>query len=499
MFGTFAFSQLPFTALDADLLPVFAEQVIYASSHAFITEPSDTPENIYFESRLKTPLVFERSIMSGDVVGAAASVGFGSIELENSDGFYDAIVRNHAIDGRRVTLKMGDPGPDFFYDDFGIIFDGAAAGWAPSETAIKVALRDWGYKLEVPIARNYYTGTGGNNGTADMAGKPIPQCWGSVSNIPLVLVDPIALRYQAHDGPVKAVDVVRDRGVALTPVTQYTVDLANGVVTLLQNPAGQITADVRGSNQGGVYVETTADIIERILVQSADWDGANYKASTFAAMNTAQPAPVSYFIADDVTIAQVMDELIDGVGGYRDFTRDGLLEIGIVALPSGEVEGIFTEVEVFDIQRLDPPTSFYPPVWRQRVGYQKNWTVQATDLAGAVTATERAFLAEEYRFGGAQDSGVKVSFLLAQDAEPKRSFFVSKVDADVEALRLLEIFKEPRSFYQFKVKTQPFTLNIGATIWVQFPKWDLYSGKLMRVLGVRDDAPNSEVTLTAFL
>lgn len=499
LLGRYPIADVPFSGQDADILVTYPEQVIYAATNAFTTEPDDAPDNLYIESRLKTPLVFERSIMDGNGVGAAASVGFGSIELENIDGFYDLIVSTHSIDGRRVTLKLGDPRPDFAYEDFGIIFDGAASGWVPNEKTIKVMLRDWSYKLEVPIAKSYYGGTGGLDGTAELAGKPIPQCFGNCKNITLTLVDPTNLVYQAHDGQIKAVTAVRDRGVALTAGVNYTVNLANGCITLLQNPAGIITADVQGSNLGSVYVETTADIIERILVGSAGWSTSNYKASSFAAMNAEQPAPVNYFVSQDVTISNVIDDLLGGIGGYRDFTRDGYLEVGIVSLPSGEITGIYSEVEIQSIQRLDPPSTFYPPTWRHRVGYERNWTVQETDLAGSVSTTDRAFLSQEYRYGSAQDSGIKASFLLAQDAEPRRSYFDLKADADAEALRLLALYAVPRSFYSFVVKTQPFTANIGDVVMGIYPRFELKLGASMRVLSVRDDAPNDQITLKAFL
>jgi hypothetical protein len=500
MLGFAPLADLPLAAIEGGELPAYVEQIIYAATHPFITEPDDAPENTYFESRLKTPLVFERSILNGDSVGAAASIGFGSIELENSDGFYDSIIQNHAIDGRRVTLKLGDPRPDFPYAAFGTIFDGAASGWTPTEAGIKVLLRDWSYELEVPIARHYYGGTGGADGTADMTGKPIQQCWGPCSNIPLTLVDPATLLYQAHDGPMKGVDAVRDRGVVLTPDTQYTVDLAAGTITLLQNPAGDITADVRGSNSGDVYVETTADIVKRIIAESAGWDDADYDLDSFDALNDLQPATVNYFVSDDVSIARVIDDLLDGIGGYRSFSRTGLLQVGRVSLPpAGEVQAIFTKDEILDVKMIDPPSSYYPPSWRQRVGYQRNWKVMTNDLASGVSAADRVFLSQEYRYGEAHDNAVKVSFLLAQDAPPKAAHFAYRVDAEEEALRLLALFSAPRSFLRFTVKTQPFTIDIGATVFGQYPRWNLKNGKSMFVLGVRDDGPGNECTLSVFL
>lgn len=501
MLGFHAMATAPITRMAVTYTTSFVEQVIYAATEAFTTRPDDPDlPNQHFEARFRRALVFERSILGPDGIGGPASIGFGDIELENSDGALDSIVSNHAIDGRALTIKVGDPEGGFAFGEFGTIFDGTAAGWDLTETGVNIELRDWTRLLEMPIARNYYGGTGGTDGTADLAGKPIPQAWGRCLNVPGTIVDPLASLVQFNDGALQAIDAVYDSGVLLPDTgVFYTRNLAAFTITMLVAMAGQITADVRGRKIGGVYVDRTADIVKSIVKSNLGWTDDDLALASFDEVNAVQPAEVGYFVNDDVTAKSVIDELMLGIGGFRSFTRSGLLEIGVFTMPTGEADAIFSEIEIQgDLQRVPPPKSFYPPAWRQRVGYQRNWAVQTSGVASGVDAERLAFLAQQYRYASAHDNGVKASFLLAQDADPRMSFFANKIDAEAESLRLLTLFSVPRALYRGTVKTQPFTLEIGAEIELHYPRWDLKFGKATRAVTIRDDAQNNQVELTVF-
>ena len=471
MFGFYAFGTAPFSGFPLSLGTAYVEQVIYAASEAFTTGPDDADvPNTYFDGRIRRALTFERSILGPNGIGGSASVGLGDIELENSDGEYDGIVSTHAIDGRRVTLRLGDPDSGFDFGDFGVIFDGTASGWSLTSSSVLVSLRDWAIELEQPVALNFYGGSGGADGTADIAGKAIPQAFGRCLNVPGVLVNPLASLVQFHDGPMQAIDKVYDSGVELPDTgTYYTRNLTTGTITMLVAIAGQITADVRGAKPGGTYINKTADIVKAIVTASLGWTDDDLNLPSFAAVNTKQPAEIGIYFADDISVKGAVDALMVGIGGYRSFTRTGLLDIGVFEAPGGLSVTGFTEVEIIgELARIDGPAQFAVPAWRQRVGYQRNWTVQTSGIASGVSAARLAFLSQDYRYAGAHDNAIKTAFLLARDADPVPAFFANQSDAETEALRLLTLYEVPRALYQGRVKTQPFTLDLaamGSEIW----------------------------------
>src|SRR5215207_2544331 len=191
---------------------------ILAATDEFATEPTDPLPNIPFAGTLQRALRLDRSVISDTGFGKV-SRSWGELELSNVDGAYDDIVNRYSIDGRRIVVKVGAKGRG--YDTFKVIFDGTASGWIVTQDALRIQLRDNGYKLAVPASTNLYAGTGELTGGSDLAGKRKPLAFGSVSNITPVLLLPSELVYQVHDGAVHGIPAVYDRGSPLTFDADY--------------------------------------------------------------------------------------------------------------------------------------------------------------------------------------------------------------------------------------------------------------------------------------
>ena len=328
---------------------------------------------------------------------------------------------------------------------------------------------------------------------ASLEGRPKPLCFGKCLNVTPVQVNPSLLIYQVHDGPIQAIDTVYNRGVALG-VGQYTVDLVRGTFTLLQAPgdSGVITADVRGDTLGG-YVSTVAGIILRVVATYGPLIAGDLDTASFTALDAANPAVAGLYAADQRTILDVLDELINSIGGFYGFDRSGKFEVGIFTAPSaGQPDAAtFGPVEILEIEAQ--PTEL--PVWRQRVGYERNWTVQNSDaLAGAVTEARKAFLAEEVRLAVATDETVKTKFLLALDPEPWPTLLADQAAAQSEANRLLVLYGQRREMYRVTAKTQPYKLELNDQVVLDYTRFGLTSRRF-RVVGLEERADVNRVTM----
>lgn len=328
---------------------------------------------------------------------------------------------------------------------------------------------------------------------ASLEGRPKPLCFGKCLNVTPVQANPALLLYQVHDGPIQAIDAVYNRGVVLTAGSQYTVDLLRGTFTLLQAPgdAGMITADVRGDTLGG-YVSTVAGIVRRIVATYGPLTAADLDTASFTALDAANSATVGLFAADQRTILDVLDELVNSIGAFYGFDRNGKFEVGLFVAPSGgPAAATFGPVEILEIEAL--PTEL--PVWRQRVGYERNWTVQSSDsLAGSVTEARKAFLAEEVRLAVAANETVKTKFLLALDPEPLHTLLADQAAAQSEANRLLALYGQRREMYRVTVKTQPYKLELGDQIALDYTRFGLVN-RLFRVVGLEERADVNRVTM----
>jgi hypothetical protein len=499
---------------------------IAAAQFSFITLPSDTLSNQLFKGDLDTALTYHRSIVNGDGFGKASS-GYGELQLNNAGSDYDAIFLTDTIDGRRVLLKYGQIDGNNIpasYDTYAPLLDGIAQDWFLDDKTLRVTIRGNGFKLDVPASPNTYGGTGGVDGTSDMAGKRKPRAFGSVLNVTVPLIDPINLVYQVSDGAVSGIPAVYDSGFAYPTVAtagpdgddaNYTAligaTIANGhyrtckALSLfrLGSPAfGLITADVLG-DATPTYINDTASIVRR-LISGTTVDLVD--ESAFTAVTAAQPAVIGYFIGldDNKTVGEAKDELMTGIGGWCDFRRDGILDIGIFVIPSGTPVETYTTVDIIadTLERLELPSDFNPPPKKTYALWGRNWTVQ-TEVSAGVSATRMQALKDAYSKAATTNTSltttVSAAHKLAQDPEPIQSYFSLSADAVTEANRQFILKSNAvRSLYSFKVKSKGLIHNIGHVISVTYPRFDLTAGKLLVIVGIEDDTTDKSVIFTAF-
>lgn len=236
-----------------------ATRPIYLSTHAFVSEPADTPSNTYFEARLNRPYSFSRSLFSSGKLSGRSLPAAGTLVVNNGDGGLDALA-TYAWGGRRVRVYLG--GENFALAEYGLIFDGTAQGLSYGDADITVNLRDLAYVVDREIQASQFAGTGGAEGASDLAGKRRPLAYGICRNVePVFLGVSGGLNlFSFGTGDSVGVLAVYDRGVPLTYVGsapapgQYTVSLGNSTITLGGSFSGPITADFIGRR----YVSVTS-------------------------------------------------------------------------------------------------------------------------------------------------------------------------------------------------------------------------------------------------
>lgn len=500
--------------------------ILYTSTNEFITAPTDTPPNMPFYGTLQKALRLDRSIINGLGFGMITS-GWGELELINLEGDYDFLIKHYSIDGRKVNIKIGAAGAA--YDSFITLFTGTATGWHVAEDILRVGIRDNGYLLEVPMQTNLYLGTGGLEGPVDLKGKRRPLGYGENQNVSPPLVVPSYLVYQLNDGQIHAVDAVYDRAVALTPAGpadyatsttllaattgaggsganieagEFATCLAEGYVRLGGTPFGQVTVDFRGDKTGGVYVNTTAGIVKRIVSRANS--SIVLRTSTFDALDAVQPAEVHFYSdpASELQVTDVVSMLMAGIGAWAGFRRDGKFEVGIFTPPGGASTAQYNQDDIIEIERQPLPAGVDPPPWRFRVAWGRNWTVQ-TDVDGqsGMTPERVAFLAEQFRLASsdaAQGTLIKTNHARAQDPAPIESYFVNEADAQTEADRLLDIYGITNSLYRIVLTRHPFVHEIGDVILVTYRRWDLTRGRLLRIVALTEETDESRTELIGF-
>ena len=460
---------------------------LYYSGEGFVSGPSDSPANTLFDARLVEPISFSRSMFSSGKVGGFSAPGFGQLVLTNADGGLDDWA-GYAWDGAEVIVKVGEAGAALQY--YFTIFTGQAKSIEFDDLSVSVVLRDQQATFDVDFPSALYAGSGGVEGSANLTGAPKPLCFGQVYNIEPVLVDATNRIYQVHTGQIEAINTVYQGGVALA-TSAYSVDLTNGRFTLDSAPDDVITADAQGAKPGGSYKSTVADIINHIVVTHTALASGDLVSATFSALNTANSSVVGIYVATSTTILDVLDQLINTVGGFYGFNREGKFEVGQIILATGTAAAEFDASTIIEITRLAPAV----PNYQARVEYKHNYrTFSEAEFGDSVTTAQRDYLMRPALVAVSTDTAIQTPY---PNSDPLivPSLFSTSANAATEAARLLTLYKTQREIYRILVKSQPYTLKLNDVVKVTFGRYNLASGKLFRLVGIVETAATNEIEL----
>jgi hypothetical protein len=495
------------------------EAKIYAATAEYITLGTDTIRNQPFLGTLMQTMRFDRTIIGGRGFTQMA-LGIAEIELLNAEADYDYLDVNYAVDGQELLIKVGDP--EGAYDDFFTLAKITATGFKIGSDKATIQARDNSYRLEVPALVNVYQGTGDMEGGAELKDKRKQKVYGPSKNITPTPIIPSEGVFQANDGPVSAIPKVYDTGYQLVgpiadwstlgtlraaaiPDGSYATCLALGIFRLGGGAFGQVTCDVDGDATGG-YVVTTAEIVLRIILNATDIDNfTEIDTLSLSNLYMDQPAPISYVIEldSDKTVAECVEELMEGAGGTSGFTRTGRFQAHLFEAPEGSPVAEYDEVDILELTREELPSSVYPPAWRQRAIFNRNWTVIENPASGVVEFDPdyKTFLGNPYSVISTDltlADGVLENHPMAQDPTLIESYFANEADALAEANRQFDLYYSGYGLYRIVVKDHPFTHDIIQCVRVlSWPRLGIQN-RLFRIAAISDDAREDKVTLMVF-
>lgn len=371
----------------------------------------------------------------------------------------------------------------------------------------------------------------------NLANTPKPIVFGEVFNIEPVLLNAQYLVYQVSAEQINAITAVYDRGIRLTLGTGYRVDLTKGIIELINNPSGTITCDVQGvftqtsfSTPGPVsYSNNLGQIVREICYR------AGISATKLQNFPYSCNVSVGIYIKDRTNSLDVIDELMSSVNGFIYFDTTGNLIITSLVVANnsiGSKVGNTTATLAYgDMVYLTDPAidgyiiasntvpettvnyslsalanvhilvpynvpyiadsntiigdinirAFNIPNFRTKVGYKKNYTVQ-TDVASAILAADREFMAAEYRVSTAEDLALQTRFLSSIERISQDSTLISSTQADSLAKGLL-------ARYGRQIYTAEFTMlltdvvkaSLGSVIKLVDDRFGLSKGRLATI------------------
>ena len=501
----------------------------YSTGKGHTTGPAETPADTFYDPRIKQALDIQRTMFAARTTKGRSTVGYGAIVLYNGDGALDDYASVPlSVDKRVITIRRGPVG-GAYPADFPADFVGTMANVEVTQDEVRLLLRDRQAELNVPLQTTKYTGAGLGTleGVAgDIKGKPKPVCYGAVSNVPAVNVESAKLIYQVADAAVQTFNAIYDRGVSLTIGGTYanTTDLLDNALApsagqaktysgaegsyfrLGSQPDGQVTADItQGANAAARYVgQVFTNLLTRAGFSSGDWN-----ATDITDIDAAAPYVLGFWQgAEEAVVADVLDRVVESVGAswFADLTGD--FRIKQLVSPTGTAVETFTDSDILREKKL---TRITPndqgqgiPTYRCKVRYAKNYTVQDTDLAAAVTQARREVVNKEWREAIATDATVQTAHPLAIESV-EDSLLTVEADAQAEATRRQALRGVVRNFFELTVPYNDDTaaIELNDVIELAHSRYGLGiiggdTGALVSVLGLASDAENRELTLTVW-
>lgn len=455
------------------------DHILIFSTEGFTTLSTDTPASYEVAPQLDGDIqtafkmaITESGIGSGQAIEIRilipdAPVYLHTVGQGNSLEALSMLQTQRQCGGRPFKLKIGQP--QYGYDSFHTVFETYADGLTPDgRDYLVLELRDYGRNLNVGILSTF-AGTGGEEGTADLAGQVREKHFGAATNVQGRLALPATNTYHVTARtPTSPMPTARDGGVVLTedisgyPFADFDAFQAHtiaaggwvqwrGWARTNAEPESILTFDLADA-------ETVPSIMRKALeeagvastgiwIETEDYDygadnGRSEAWQAFAA--TMNAAPAQAYISSQENVIDFVDRMAKTHGFSRYQDRDGRMCFAILdyRLHSGAVSGtdyvVIDNGDNIDLEPLALPETVWPPRFREYVGYNQNHTVLTSDqvLAGA-SAAFRQFAVVDGRTLYYPDVTPEISSILAalpNAVDPERNMTALINQADAEAL-----------------------------------------------------------------
>lgn len=491
-----------------------ATETLRVSDLGYRTPVGDPAGLLVYPPRLEQAFAVDRTLaLAPDQPGVAYAVG--SIRILNADRALDHLAAG-SLDARAFRILAGTKGwdaaraieTDPAMASLETLFAGIPFPPRLAEGVVEIPLRDAGYWLERPLQQDVYLGTGGLDGTADMAGRPKPKLrGGSVANpvrfIAPVLVDPTRRIYQYSDAQAQIVTLyegglagniahagdVADLTAGSVAGGFYRTDNARGLFQLGAEPARPILLDAVGRFPSGTLASTAAEIIRRILLEDCQLAAGLVDTAAFTALDAACPWTAGCYWdgQDAVDAASALSDLLRGLGAKLVPTRAGTLRpLALRAPAAGEaVAASYGTETIVEAVPVPLPDGLSPPPIRAIIGHGRTWTVQVADLAPTVVSATRQRLAAQWQYAAqAAPAETLATYIRPNAGTLVETALLDAADAAALAAAQAALWCVPRALHAVTLPVEVARRHdLGALLRVTFPVAGLSGGATGRIVG----------------
>lgn len=492
---------------------VLGERIFLFGDGRWNGRPSDLLRpNRMADARIISSADIERSIPLSPDDPRRGELAVGEITFANADGELDELADNYSISGRSVRIYLGPAQGDFA--QFNMVQEVFGAHFEADREVLRMRVESTSSLLSTPLQSTRYRGTGGQEGDADLANRLLPCIFGECFNVTPVLINKDQWVYQVHDGPIQAIDAVKERGLELdfasdvasyaalaaldVALGEYATCLTLGLVKIglgLAGPAGPITMDVRGDKNAFGYSAAMGDVLLRIAQTRAALDGGTLDFNSFGDLPRGR---VGYYAdgAEEQSCADVFDAVLGSIVGWYATSRSKLLKVGY-ATPPEDLDSWAYHFEANQILDFEEIGREEAPRYEQGALYAKNWTPMTPDqISDAVTSEARELLLAQGLYIRQVAGEVRLRDRAAISGGDLTTYFVARDDAETVVARIMQNFRQTRRRFRMTTTRAGYLVDLQSKVRVSYDRHGLSGGRNFTVSGVRDDGRRGRVELT---
>lgn len=470
-------------------------QTFYITSgNGFVTKPSDTPSDTSVYPRLIDPGTYRRELFSGGKTFGAVVPSYGSVTIANADGLFDGW-KDYGFDGQPFVLRVGEEGGSY-PSSFSIVFKCTMVSLKLTEKDITINLTDRLCLLDKPVLNTTLAGTGGVEGSSDMAGQTIPRVFRKVELVPLKAIDTNDLIYviNQESAGTRGYDInVYDGGVHLVRDSDYST-----ISDITTTPPAEGTCKIYP--HGPVYVRLGFAPTYELRADSFGYKASGaeinyadiaYEAGILDASSVNAPTVVRNLYVDDssTTYLDLLNEASKLSFTYFGFDKNDVFRSGTVEAPTDVAVYSFNRNNSISISRGSPGFQDVP-TYKLTVSSGQVWPCQVAPYA---TNYMKDYLTRQGWFStsSAQDSMIlnKHKLALSDKVEMKYRMPNSLV-FDIFKTTYFSLFGVEREQVVVECLLTPDNLNdlmaidLMSVVKVKIPRFGFDLGKKFSVIGV---------------
>lgn len=487
--------------VEAEYMAGDARGTEYLATLPYISAPTDDVPNMPYLALVKSVPSFTQTM--NDLLIGRTTANIGEVVCVGGTTYTDSWLFQRDWIGYPLRLYVGDT--DWPKADFRAIWTGVTADFQLDGTnKIVLVARDMQHLLNQPLLTDTVE-------SGPMGGLPAPLLFGTVYNVPAVLLDETTHKYQVNDGPVASISQVRINGISVS----FTASAFDGTFThSTSNPNAQVVADVIGATFGTTPLNNASDLIKYLVTERGYYTIDDLDIDSFNALKTLCPQLLGYFApAKQVSVYEAIDEICNTVGAFTAITRTGKFYVKRFD---------FSGDPVMDITASDIVTKgltlerVLQPVAQIRIGAKKNNAthVQFTGGFGGMSETNQQRLKMRYHANGSakNEDGLQTyrKMRLLSNPEPPTvneveddgtlpSLFVNGADAAAEAQRRMDLWGVRRYIFGVKCFVSPLTLKLGDAVRISHPRYQLQDGRTGVVVRIAEQLARKRVDLSVIV